>query len=199
MFTSRAEHRLALRHDTCDARLSPKARGIGLLDDARWERFARKAAALDEIRELLSRRKCPKLLAGAPPAGESEAAAEAALLSRSGESLERCLADARVAPADLFPFAPELGAYPAEWLESVRLDIRYSGYIEKEKRAAAKAAKIDAVKLDPALDYAALAGLSSEAREKLGKVKPLTVGQAARVPGVRQGDVALLMVLAGRR
>ena len=100
---------------------------------------------------------------------------------------------------DILPFAPELRRYPAEWLERIRLDIRYAGYIEKEKRAAAKAAKMDAIKLNPAMDYAAITGLSSEAREKLETVKPLTVGQAARIPGVRQGDIALLMVLAGRR
>jgi len=191
MFTSRAEHRLVLRHDTCDTRLSPKAREIGLLDDERWERFREKARALDEIRELLARRKYQ------PPAVPSEAAI--ALLSHAGESLERCLTDTRISPADILPLAPELGAYPGEWLERVRLDIRYAGYIEKEKRAVAKTAKMDAIKLNPALDYAAITGLSSEAREKLKTVRPLTVGQAARIPGVRQGDTALLMVLAGRR
>jgi len=180
MFTSRAEHRLMLRHDTCDTRLSPKAREIGLLDKARWERFTKKAEALDEIRELLAQRKC-------------------SLLSHVGESLERCLADTRIALADIIPFAPELNGYSVEWLERVHLDIRYAGYIEKEKRAVAKAAKMDAIKLNPELDYAALTGLSSEAREKLKTVKPLTVGQAARIPGVRQGDIALLMVLAGRK
>jgi len=199
MFTSRAEHRLMLRHDTCDTRLSPKAREIGLLDDERWERFEKKTGALDEIRELLARRKYSpppppsSFFTGSEPLGAN------ALLSHAGASLERCLADTRVTPEDVLPFAPELKAYPAEWLERVHLDIRYSGYIEKEKRAVAKTARMDAIKLDPAMDYAAVTGLSSEAREKLEKVKPLTVGQAARIPGVRQGDVALLMVLAGRR
>jgi tRNA uridine 5-carboxymethylaminomethyl modification enzyme len=101
--------------------------------------------------------------------------------------------------SDILPFAPELSEYPAEWLERVMLDIKYSGYVEKEKRVAAKAAKMDAIKLDPALNYDAVNGLSSEAKEKLKKVKPLNVGQAARIPGVRQGDIALLMILAGRR
>ena len=194
MFTSRAEHRLMLRHDTCDTRLSPKAREVGLLDDDRWERFLKKAEALDEIKELLSQRKC------LPPAGAATGGEHAsALLSHVGENLERCLTDTRITLDDILPFAPELSGYPAEWLERIRLDIRYAGYIEKEKRTAAKAAKMDAIKLSPTMDYAALTGLSSEAREKLKTVKPLTVGQAARIPGVRQGDIALLMVLAGRR
>jgi tRNA uridine 5-carboxymethylaminomethyl modification enzyme len=193
MFTSRAEHRLVLRHDTADTRLCPKGRAAGLVDDHRWELFQKKAEALDEIRELLSQRRYSP--AAASEAGDSSAA----LVPHAGESLERCLADSRIELADILPFAPELSAYPAEWLERARLDIRYAGYIEKENRAAAKAAKMDAIKLDPAMDYAAINGLSSEAREKLKTVRPVTVGQAARIPGVRQGDIALLMVLAGRK
>jgi tRNA uridine 5-carboxymethylaminomethyl modification enzyme len=84
-------------------------------------------------------------------------------------------------------------------VEQVLLDIKYAGYIEKEKRIVAKAAKMDAIKPSPALDYATLSGLSAEAGEKLTAVKPLTVGQAAHIPGVRQGDIALLMVVAGKR
>jgi tRNA uridine 5-carboxymethylaminomethyl modification enzyme len=74
--------------------------------------------------------------------------------------------------------------------------VKYSGYIEKEKRAAAKLSKMDAVKISPDMDYNSLTGLSAEAKEKLKAVRPLTVGQAARIPGVRQGDIALLMVVA---
>ena len=188
MFTSRAEHRLMLRHDTADARLSPKGRDAGLVDDARWERYLKKALALDAVQELLAGRKLPA--AEALPPG---------LAPHAGESLERCLADSRVELFDILNFAPELSRYPNEWLERVRLDIKYSGYIEKERRIAAKAAKMDAIKLDPNTDWTSVQGLSIEAREKLMAVKPLTVGQAARIPGIRQGDIALLMVLVKKR
>jgi len=161
MFTSRAEHRLVLRHDTADTRLTPKARELGLAGDERWERFQKKLGGLDHIRELLKERKI---------SGQFQA-------------------------EELYAGNPELASWPAEWVERVCLDIKYSGYIEKENRAVAKLAKMDAVKIPPDLDYASLTGFSAEAKEKLKAVRPLTVGQAARIPGIRQGDVALLMIL----
>ncbi|MDR2053015.1 MAG: tRNA uridine-5-carboxymethylaminomethyl(34) synthesis enzyme MnmG [Treponema sp.] len=192
MFTSRAEHRLVLRHDTADSRLTPKGRDLGLAGEARWERFLKKTRDLEEIQELLRNRKTPGTVE------QEKRGAPVNLRPHAGETLERALADSRVKAEDILPFAPELAAWPSEWLERAVLDIKYAGYIEKEQRVIARAAKMDAVKLDPYLDYNAIGGLSAESREKLKAVRPLTAGQAARIPGVRQGDIALLMVLASR-
>ena len=155
MFTSRAEHRLVLRHDTADTRLTPYGREVGLIDDERWGRFQEKLRTLDTIKELLSQR------------GDLNASC--------GGSLD---------------------GFPAEWTERVLLDQKYAGYIEKENRIIARNAKMERVKLDPGLNYGEIKGLSAEAKEKFTKVRPQTVGQAARIPGIRQGDIALLMVLA---
>ncbi|MFP3090432.1 tRNA uridine-5-carboxymethylaminomethyl(34) synthesis enzyme MnmG [Treponema sp. TIM-1] len=187
MFTSRAEHRLMLRHDTADTRLSPRGRALGLVDDRRWERFQKKKAALEVITELLRSRKVPG------PAEQKDG--PEALRSHAGDSLERALTASGISPEDLFPYVPELADYPREWLDRAALDIKYAGYIEKESRTVARNAKMETIKLDPAFDYRAVPGLSAESKEKLAQVRPLTLGQAARIPGVRQGDIALLMVL----
>ncbi|MDR3300922.1 MAG: tRNA uridine-5-carboxymethylaminomethyl(34) synthesis enzyme MnmG [Spirochaetaceae bacterium] len=174
MFTSRAEHRLILRHDTADSRLTPKGREAGLIDDERWERFLRKTESIDAIKDLLANRKIISFTHNEK-------------LAMSEERLQ-----------DLAALAPELAEYPPEWIERAVLDSKYAGYIEKERRLAARLGKLEAIKLPADMDYAALSGLSMEAREKFSATRPLSVGQAARIPGVRQGDIALLMVLAAR-
>lgn len=204
MFTSRAEHRLMLRHDTADSRLTPKGRALGLVDDQRWERFQKKVQTLDEITELLRSRKVSTTIQGPADSGENLKGQDQSinldpvLNPHIGESLERALTNSQVQLEHIKPFVPELDAYPREWVERVSLDIKYAGYIEKERRAAARTAKMEAMKLPPDLDYRPILGLSAEAKEKLMKIRPLTIGQASRINGVRQGDIAVLIMTAKR-
>jgi tRNA uridine 5-carboxymethylaminomethyl modification enzyme len=113
----------------------------------------------------------------------------------NGESLEHRIVRGELDIREAAPDFPAFSGFPVEWLERTALDIRYEGYIEKENRAILKAKKMDFIKIPENLDYALIQGLSSESKEKLKAVRPLTIGQAARIPGVRQGDIALLLVL----
>jgi len=178
MFTSRAEHRLVLRHDNADSRLTPLGRAVGLVDEARWELFNKKTEALAEIEAHLRAGRVPSTM----------------IPTHSGENLAKALADPLVDMGTILPLAPVLAGYPAEWLERVALDLKYAGYIIKEQRAAARMEKMETLRIPADFDYKALVGLSKEATEKLSAVKPLTLGQASRVAGVRQGDLAVLMV-----
>jgi tRNA uridine 5-carboxymethylaminomethyl modification enzyme len=189
MFTSRAERRLSLRCDTADRRLTGLGRGLGLVDDERWEGFQRKLAALDEIQALLSARKL----------GHADAATDPALLPHVGQSAALALCDPRVegGPAR---FVPALAAaFPADWLETVRLDLRYAGYAAREDRIQARIDRAENLRVPEDFDYGLVEGLSTEAREKLEAQRPQSLGQASRIPGVRSADAALLMVRLLRR
>jgi len=202
MFTSRAERRLSLRCDTADRRLTPTGRAVGLVDDGRWELFGRRARAVEEVAELLRSRRVSR----------AEADAEAALAPHVGEPLADAIRDPRVAAlaegclgveggcegaggAGILRFEPGLaGRYPEDVLETAWLDARYSGYEAKEARLAGRFERSEGLRVPEGFDYGSVVGLSAEGREKLSALRPLTLGQASRVPGLRKADAALLMV-----
>jgi tRNA uridine 5-carboxymethylaminomethyl modification enzyme len=200
MFTSRAEHRLLLREDNADARLTPVGREMGLVDDARWAFFDRKQGEVGrELRRFSGRRISP----GEPSLAWRERVLGGAALSRDVSAME-LLRRPGVRYEDLLELIgrpdPALQPGPVderiEEQRKVALEVqaRYTGYIERAQDEIERARRNEQTALPTDLDYGGLAGLSNEVRQKLGEIRPATLGQAARVPGVTPAAVAVLLV-----
>jgi len=186
LLTSRAEHRLLLRHDNADLRLTPLGREIGLVDDERWSAFARKRDAVD--RELA------RLAATYVRPGDRKKIEALALDSLARPvTLEELLRRPEVSYRDIARVAGN-GRLDADAAEQVELTVKYRGYIERELAQVERQRRLENKAVPEDFDYAAVKALSSEARDKLAKVMPLTLGQASRIPGVTPADIAILMV-----
>ena len=189
VLTSRSEYRLLLRGDNADRRLTPLGRELGLIDGRRWQLFEAKQAAISaEARRLDSVR----LKASDPVAAAVEAETGAAikgsitladLLRRSGFHSSDLVRHG-LAPADL----------PVAVREGAEIDIKYSGYLARQQQQIEQVRRSQGRPLPPDLDYGGIATLSAEAREKLNVVRPTTLGQASRVPGVSPADVTALLL-----
>ena len=201
MFTSRAEHRLLLREDNADTRLTRIGRELGLVSDEQWRAFCIKQEAAERFREYLGKKRIPghKLPEDAPeaqlPVGKTLAEAlkrpdvdldslEAMLTATQHEALAETGADLAAARA-----AAGTGA-----CESVQTEIKYEGYLARQRELIARSARLEATALPPQLDYAKVAGLSHEVVEKLDRVRPCSLGQAGRISGVTPAAVACLEV-----
>jgi tRNA uridine 5-carboxymethylaminomethyl modification enzyme len=210
MFTSRAEFRLQLREDNADMRLTEVGRQLGLVDDARWEAFSRKRDAVSrETERLRSLWVSPKNLAIA----EAERVLGKAI--EHEYSFSELLRRPDVNYASLMTLSagkyasPELEAYvsretgdlatadatfAAVVIEQVEITAKYSGYIDRQKEEIGRAAHYENLKLPEALDYMLVAALSIEARQKLSKHRPETLGQASRISGITPAAISLLLV-----
>jgi tRNA uridine 5-carboxymethylaminomethyl modification enzyme len=189
MFTSRAEHRLSLRHDTADLRLVPRGHAVGLASDEALERVQRKRRGIEEVRELLRHRRVRSV---------DEAAADG-LVTHRGETFEQALRDPRLAIVTLAGLEPALAAVDRSWLDLAELEVKYEGYVRHQEEQVGRARALEALRIPADFDWTSAPGLSSESREKLAAIRPISIGQASRVPGVRQSDLAVLLVLLRKK
>jgi tRNA uridine 5-carboxymethylaminomethyl modification enzyme len=189
MLTSRSEYRLILRSDNADQRLTPMGREIGLIDDRRWSLFQTKQSNIAAEKERLNTQRVKEL----DELGQTIAAHTQHPI-RGSVTLAELLKKPGFHYADLERFElgnPELDRAEREGAE---IDIKYAGYIQRQTSQIAQTAKQEHRKLPADLDYQAIETLSKEAREKLAKVQPLTIGQAMRIGGVNPADVNALLV-----
>jgi tRNA uridine 5-carboxymethylaminomethyl modification enzyme len=185
LLTSRAEHRLLLRQDNADLRLTPLGRQIGLVDDARWEAFTRKREMIDRAHEVLKE----TVLKPSDPALFA--------LNVTGAQRSFTLEDLLRRPEVSYEAIREAGGLdplPPAVEEQVELSIKYSGYIERQTDQVRQAGKLEDVPVPQDMDFASLKSLSRQAKEKLDRVRPRTLGQASRIPGITPADIAILAV-----
>jgi tRNA uridine 5-carboxymethylaminomethyl modification enzyme len=187
MFTSRAEYRLLLRSDNADARLTPIGRDVGLVDDARWQRFTRKQEAIAQLTEWSRTER------------------------HHGQSMAEWLARTDLEAESAIDWGRWRAELPAEFtaygealldesLSAMRIEAKYGGYIRRQEREVEKFRRLESRRIPDDFDFSSISQLRHEAREKLSRIAPRSIGQAQRISGISPADIAVvLLYLEGRR
>ena len=200
MFTSRAEYRILLRQDDADVRLTPKAAAIGLATPERIALLEEKVQLRDELIAFIHS------FSVRPDKINPHLETAGLVPLRQGCKLIDLVLRPQLTILQLATYIPalqrQLDKLPesrrAELIECAEILIKYSGYIEREREQAAKLERLEYVFIPESIDYSSIQALSTEARQKLESIRPTTIGQASRIPGISPHDVSVLLVLAGR-
>ena len=197
MFTSRAEYRTLLRQDNADFRLTPKSFSIGLASEERLRRMEEKQAKSEAFVQFFKETSAlPEEINPIFLKRDSSLVNQSDKMFKFFSRPEVTMEDMRgIEAVENFITANQLDN---EMIEQAEIQVKYSGYIEKEKNNADKLNRLEDLKIPPSFDYSQLKSLSFEAREKLNKIKPATVSQASRISGVSPNDVSVLLVYMGR-
>ena len=199
MFTSRAEYRILLRQDNADARLTERSYKLGLADEYRLELLKSKQEGESALTEMLRTTsvKAKEINAYLNQMGYGDLQQTCKLIDIIARPNITIAGIAEVLP-ELKEKINTLGTRKEEIVESTEINIKYKGYIEREKLAADKLRRLDNIRLPKDFDYNGVQSLSTEARQKLIRIQPSTIGEASRIPGVSPNDISVLLVLIGR-
>ena len=194
MMTSRAEYRLLLRQDNADLRLTPAGRRVGLIGDERWEDFCRKKAAIEKEIERVKH-----VTLGATEKLQRLLASYASTPLKSGTTLEELIRRPELDYEKLAPADDERPQLPEEVCEQVNIEIKYEGYIRRQRQQVEHFKKLESRLIPDDIDYRKVGSLRIEAVQKLERFRPHSLGQAGRIAGVSPADVAMLNVWLEQR